>query len=217
LSTPDVPIPENLGARLQPLFNLDGIPGTLEELADLSRKRWVNRLHNPRVKAYFDAINSGTEVFGKVGYNTRHSVGLASGERVNVACALDAIIEGLFRPVEIESTCPHCGEQLKVKMLDQKIIYVEPPSMVLWLGASSGDGVSCETDACPYINLFSSREHVTDWKSKNPGELGMIMGLDQSLDLAKKGWYEVTASMEAKTGASEHRSISLFMEFGDLL
>ncbi len=60
----------------------------------------------------------------------------------------------------------------------------------MWLGASTGAACTCETEACPYINFFVSKKHVLDWKEKNSDELGMTLTLQQSLDLARKGWWE---------------------------
>jgi len=60
----------------------------------------------------------------------------------------------------------------------------------MWLGASRNSSCACETDACPYINFFASKEHASDWMKKNPDELGMLLTLQQSLDLARKGWWK---------------------------
>ncbi len=87
-------VPAKLGRRLQRLFCLEGMPRTLGELADLVRERWSENLRNPRVKAHFQAIYSGSEVFGNVSYKTPHRVMTAGGKEVYTACALDAIIEG---------------------------------------------------------------------------------------------------------------------------
>ena len=70
------------------------------------------------------------------------------------------------------------------------VIHAEPSSVVVWLGTSKGDSCACETDACPYINFFASQEHVTDWQDKSPDELGMTLTLQQSLNLARNGWWE---------------------------
>jgi hypothetical protein len=60
----------------------------------------------------------------------------------------------------------------------------------MWLGASAGAACNCEPEACPFINFFVSEKHVLDWKEKNSNELGMTLTLQQSLDLARKGWWE---------------------------
>ncbi len=75
-------------------------------------------------------------------------------------------------------------------MSDGNVKHAEPATTVLWLGSSQSDSCNCETDACPYINFFSSAEHAKEWKSKNPNELGMILGLGESVELARRGWWD---------------------------
>lgn len=187
---PQIQVPAELGARLQQLFDLEGTPRTLEEFAELVRGHWLKSLRNPRLNAHLRAIYSGSEIFGNVNYQTPHKVKLEDGRQVSVACALDAIIEGLFLPVEIESTCFHCNQHVRIRISKETVTHAEPSSVVVWLGTSKGETCSCETDACPYINFFASPEHVTDWKDKNPNELGMTLTLQESLNLAREGWWE---------------------------
>jgi hypothetical protein len=190
IPAPPIQIPAELGARLQQLFGLDGTPRTLEELSDLVRRHWLKSLGNPRLNAHLREAYYGREIFGNVNYETPHRVKLADGRQVHTACALDAIIEGFFLPLEIESTCFHCDQQVRIRISKGAVIHAEPSSAVVWLGTSKGDSCTCETDACPYINFFASQEHVTDWQDRNPNELGMTLTLQQSLNLARKGWWE---------------------------
>ncbi len=182
-------IPPKLGARIGQLFSLEGSPRTLDELGALSQDRWLERLGDPQLNDWFREVSSGKEIFGEVTYKTRQRVKLGDGKEVYTACALDAIIEGFFQPVEIESSCYHCNQQILVRMSKGNVSHAEPPTVVVWLGASRGGGCVCETDACPYINFFASKRHIDDWKSKNPNELGMTLTLQQSLNLARKGWW----------------------------
>jgi len=76
---------------------------------------------------------------------------------------------------------------------------VQPASTVMWLGASRGVSSACETDACPYINFFASKTHALDWMKRNPEELGMLLTLQQSLDLARKGWWKPVNQFLATT------------------
>lgn len=183
-------VPTDLGARLELLFCLDGTPRTLADLTELVRARWFKSLRDPRLIQHFRAIRTGTEIFGAVSYETSHKVKAESGKEAYTACALDAIIEGFFLPIEIESTCFHCGQPIRIRMSNGVVSYAEPWSVMVWLGTSKGGACTCETDACPYINFFSSLEHANDWKDKNPNELGMPLTLQQSLELARKGWWE---------------------------
>lgn len=185
-----VSIPTELGVRLQQLFDLDGSPATIEELAKLVQGRWQRSLKQPGLSKHLRAIYSGTEIFGRVNYETPQRVKLPDGRHAYAACALDAIIEGFFLPVEIESTCFHCKLPVKIQISEGGVTYAEPPSVIIWLGANRGETCSCETDACPYINFFASEKHATDWKGKNPTELGIALSLEESLSLARRGWWE---------------------------
>jgi hypothetical protein len=194
-----VRIPSDLGTRLQVLFCIDRRPENLGEFGDLLHEHNKKCPSEPGWKAYFREIYEGKKVFGHVDYETHHKVQLSSGRKVYVACALDALVEGFFQPIAIESTCFHCGEPIQVRMAQGIVSSVKPLSSVMWLGASrEGDG-ACETYLCPYINLFSSAEHVAEWRDKNPNELGMMLTLEQSLELARKGYWEAMRLLKAET------------------
>jgi len=186
-----VKIPKDLGTRLRVLDRLSRVPQTLGEYGDLLHEYTEKCLKEPRVKAHFQEIYEGERIFGHVDYETRHKVQLSSGRQVYVACALDALVEGFFQPIEIDSSCFHCGQQIQISLGKGATHSVKPSSTVLWLGASKEGVGSCETYLCPYINFFSSSEHVAEWRDKNRKELGMMLTLQQSLELARKGYWEV--------------------------
>jgi len=197
-SSYSVQIPADVGERLRVLFCIGRTPETLGELGELLQESMKKCLKEPQLKAHFQAISKGEEIFGNVDYETRHRVRLPSGRQVQVACALDALVEGFFLPIEIDSTCFHCGRPIRIRMSEGTINSKEPSSAVMWLGVSKeGDG-SCGTNLCPYINFFSSPEHIAEWKDKNPDELGIMLTLQQSLELARKGWWEPTRLFKAK-------------------
>jgi len=198
-SSYSIQIPSDLGTRLKVLFCIDRKPENLGEFGDLLQEHNKKCLNEPNLKAYFQEIYEGKKIFGDVDYETRHKVQLSSGRQVYVACALDALVEGFFQPIEIDSACFHCGQKIQIRMAKGAVDSVKPSSTVLWLGASrEGDG-SCETYLCPYINFFSSAEHVEEWRDKNPNELGMMLILHQSLELARKGYWEAMRLLKSET------------------
>lgn len=194
-----VQIPADLGERIQVLFRLGSKPKTLGELGDLLQEYIKKCLKEPRLKAHFWSIYKGDTIFGHVDYETRHRVLIPDGRQVYVACAFDALVEGFFLPVEIDSICFHCGQRIQIKIAEGTVNSVEPSSTVLWLGASKKGDSSCFTNLCPYINFFSSPEHVAEWKDKNPYELGMMLTLKQSLELARKGYWHPLSLLKTKT------------------
>lgn len=198
-SSYSVQIPADLGARLRVLFCISSTPKILGELEDLLQEYIKKCLKEPRLKAYFQAICKGKKIFGNVDYKTRHRVRLPSGRQVYIACALDALIEGFFLPIEIDSICFHCGQRIRIKMSEGTINSIKPSSTVVWLGTSREGVGSCDTNLCPYINFFSSSEHIAEWKDKNPNELGIMLTLQQSLELARKGYWEPIRLLKTET------------------
>jgi len=185
-----VSIPPKLAKRIGELFCLAGSPSTLNELGTFLRRHWSQRLSDPRLNEWFRDVSSGRAIFGEVNYQTHQKVRLKDGREAYTACALDTLIEGHFQPVGIESTCFHCNQPISVQMSRGTVTGVRPSTLVMWLGASNGTSCTCETDACPYINFFASKEHASEWRRKSLGELGMVMTLRQSLELARNGWWE---------------------------
>jgi Alkylmercury lyase len=210
-----VPIPSDLGTRIGEVFSLEGPPGTLSEFGALSSRRWPPRLRDSALDGWFRDVSSGKAIFGGVNRQTRQRARLRNGREAYTACALDALIEGLFQPTEIESACFHCNQSILIRMSGGTIRLVRPSTVVMWLGASKasdeGAACACETDACPYINFFASKVHASDWRRKNPEEPGMVLTLRQSLGLARKGWWEpVHQSLaSAKAGPAHPRAGSL--------
>ncbi len=194
-----VKISRDLGTRLRVLDRLSRVPQTLGEYGDLLQEYTKKCLKKPRLKAYFLEILEGKRIFGNVDYETRHKIQLSSARQVYIACALDTLVEGFFQPIEIESTCFHCGEPIHVRMSKGIVSSVRPSSIVIWLGASREGVGSCETYLCPHINFFSSAEHVEEWKDRNPNELGMMLTVKQSLELARKGYWEAIHLLKGET------------------
>jgi hypothetical protein len=183
-------VPGDLGSRLQALFRLSSKPRALDQLGELLKERNMKCLEEPRLKAHFQAILKGESIFGHVDYKTPHTTTLLDGRQFYVACALDALVEGFFLPIIIDSACYHCGKPIRIGMSQGNVKSAKPSSAVMWLGASRESVGSCCNNICPYINFFSSTKHAAEWKLKNPDEIGMTLTLQQSLELARKGYWE---------------------------
>jgi hypothetical protein len=207
----DVEVSPELAARVEQLLRLKGTPGTLAELADLVREKWMGD-HFLSPLSYLKAVASGRSVFGGVSYTTRHTVRLSGGESVHTGCAFDAIVEGFFRPIQIESSCPHCGEAIRLRMSHGEVSSVSPKSAVLWLAASTENGecqgrCESEIEMCPHTNLFASRKHLTSWTAKHPKELGMALTLQQTLLLVREGWWKPIRSAASSRASRDRYSV----------
>ena len=65
---------------------------------------------------------------------TRHRVTLAGGRRVHALCAMDALgTSQLFgTSAAIESSCPHCGQTVRLEVQDGEVQQRDPSTAVLW-------------------------------------------------------------------------------------
>jgi len=207
----DLEVPPELAVKLEGLLLLKGAPGTLAELAKLVREKWLtDHFLNP--PSELKAVASGSVVFGRVTYATRHTVRMPGEESVHTGCAFDAMVTGFFRPVRIESSCPHCGDTIRLRMFHGKISSLSPKSSILWLAASrkSGEcqgGCEGEIEMCPHTNLFASQKHLSSWMAKHPEELGMPLTLEQALWLMREGWWKPIRSAASQQGSPDRKSV----------
>ena len=177
---------ESYSARLGNVYKLEKGPRTLDELAQVWNQRLLRAAQTPKGKQRFDALARGEIAYGECQAKTRHTVRLRGGRSVHVACALDALIEGVFQDVEIESSCPHCQDTITLEMVNRQIVATRPESTVLWLGISpQGEGPTIEV-LCPFINLFASQDHVIEWRQDNPEQVGALLSLSQAHDFITK-------------------------------
>ena len=177
-----VQLEESYSKRLREVYKLQECPRTLDDLSKIWNQRLLASVQTERGKQSFDRMVRGELAYGETKTNTRHLVRLRTGRATNVYCALDALIESFFQDVDVESSCPHCKEEIKLKMLNRKIVTASPQSTALWLGVSpTGEGQTTEV-LCPFINFFSSQNHAEQWRSDNPDQLGVLLTLSQAQD-----------------------------------
>ncbi len=171
---------EPYAIRLREVYRLKETPRTLDQLAGLWRNMFLGIAGTPKGEQRLNSLIKGKLVYGACLVETRHLVKLSTGANVHVACALDALIEGFFQNVEIESSCPHCQQPITVKMTDREVAKADPASTVLWMGVSPrGEGPTIET-ICPYINFFGSKDHAAQWREKNTDQVGVLLDLQEA-------------------------------------
>ncbi len=180
-----VSLEESYSSRLREVYKLQKGPRTLEELALLWNRSLLGAIRTERGKQFLEGLTREEVVYGQTKAESRHLVRLGN-RGVHVNCAMDALIEGVFRDVDIESSCPHCKDSVALKMVGRQVVSVNPESTVLWLGISpKGEGPMTEV-LCPFINFFSSQELTKEWREKNPEQVGVLMSLSQALDFIVK-------------------------------
>ncbi len=166
--------------RLREVYRLKETPKTLDQLAGLWRNMFLGMVGTARGEQRLNSLIKGELVYGACLVETRHLVKLSNGASVHVACALDALIEGFFQNVEIESSCPHCQQPISLKMSDRQVVAANPTNTVLWMGVSPrGEGPTIET-LCPYINFFGSKDHAAHWREKNTDQVGVLLDLQEA-------------------------------------
>ncbi len=117
---------------------------------------------------------------------TVHKVALRGRDRKAYAlCAIDALgIPLMFgEDVDIESACMHCGEVINIKMRDGSIVERHPDGALVWIGLKYSSHAA--TSLCTSLVFFHSKEHLDEWRSKNPGEDGKALSLAEGMHVGK--------------------------------
>ncbi len=207
-SIESVKLESSFSTRLREFYKLEKAPETLDEFAELWRMLFLQATRTPKGRQSLDAMVRGERIYGQCGTTTRHLVRLPGRAGVHVACALDALIEGFFQDVEIDSSCPHCQEAIVVKIVDHQTASAIPQSAVLWLGVSPrGEGPTIET-VCPFINFFSSQNHLREWREKKPDQVGVLMSLSQAHDFIARA-LPLASAVQAESSSSQGATLSL--------
>ena len=181
-----VKLEESYTNRLREVYRLEKGPRTLEELAQPWNRSFQSAFQTEKGKQFLDRLVRGELVYGETRTETRHVVRLGGERTVHVNCAIDALIEGFFLDVEIQSSCPHCEDNIALKMVGRQVVSARPRSTVLWLGISPhGEGPTTEV-LCPFINFFASQDHEEKWREENPLQPGVLMDLSQAQTLLPK-------------------------------
>jgi len=104
---------------------------------------------------------------------------------VHTWCALDAIgiPIALGLDAEIHTTCPHCGDRLRVTVSDESI--VDKPYRLL---CPTGQCENVRAEFCSAANLFCSSDHLRAWTANNPTVEGDELDLGATAELGRAMW-----------------------------
>jgi len=118
---------------------------------------------------------------------TRHKVAFPDGREIYSLCATDAlgIHFMLGENIVVRSRCPECEGEMKIEVKGGKIASCDPKDVVEFV--SSGDHCGCTAKTfCPFMNFFCSKEHLEQWREKNPASArGEMYQLHQVLEHGK--------------------------------
>jgi len=121
------------------------------------------------------------------GYKTAHLIKFRTNEYkdINSMCAVDALgISFMLNcNISINSKCLHCNDEVKIKIEDNEIIYLNHENVVVWFDME----YSCcaATSLCKNINFFSSPHHFKEWQQDKPTRKGSLLQIQEAFYLGK--------------------------------
>jgi hypothetical protein len=157
--------------RTQEVFGLKAAPLTLDDLKSALGERVASG--GVEVEALFAAGD------------TLHEVDLG-GEVRHTNCALDALMLPFLtgHEVNFRSRCPHCGDTVTVQAA-RSGFHPSHPEAVLSLGVSREGAGPVQENACPFINLFPSKEHYEAWAADRKDVLAVMLSLSEAFSLLR--------------------------------
>ena len=167
-----------LSERFQKTLGLSSSPATIEELIALGRKRYES---GSELGNYYRSVASGDRVIGETDADRGQSIALPDGREVKVMCSYDSLMTAVLRGRgSVEAACPHCGEKMRVTVVDGSVTDTSSESIVFWLG----DG-PVGIPICDHFNLFPDLEHLGAWLSGNVQELGVPLALSDAVEFMR--------------------------------
>ncbi len=150
-----------------------------------SVRKFIERLHKADILTM-----EGGEIISAYPFSakeTRHKVVFPDGHEIYALCATDAlgIHFMLGENIVVLSRCPECEGEMKIEVKDGKIASSVPDGLVEFV--SSGDHCGCTAKTfCPFMNFFCSKDHLEQWREKNPASAkGERYQLQQVLEHGK--------------------------------
>lgn len=116
------------------------------------------------------------------GRPTAHQVRFQNGHQAHAMCAIDALgIAAMFdQPIEIVSTDPLAGDDVRAHLSAQGEGTWEPASSVVVAGISERSDDSFR-GCCPVLNFFASNENGERWLEQHPGVRGQVVSMPEAI------------------------------------
>ena len=117
---------------------------------------------------------------------TEHRIKLGDAT-LNAMCAVDAFGTGAMfaRDCEIESSCRHCGEPVRVTTADhgERLKSFEPDTAMVWNGIYY-EGQAA-TSLCTVIAFFCSPAHSEQWLEGRENSNGYALTVAEAMEVGK--------------------------------
>lgn len=80
---------------------------------------------------------------------------------------------------EVGSSCPHCGEEMRILIQGGKLESFSPRGIVFLWG--TGPEGSLGNPMCNHLHLFPSERHMAAWIESHKGEMGFSFRLEEAV------------------------------------
>jgi hypothetical protein len=115
---------------------------------------------------------------------TPNKVIFNDGRDAYALCATDAlgIHFMLDEDITVISKCPICGIEMRIAVKNSQIDFSYPEGIIEFVSNVERFGCTAKT-ICPFINFFCSKEHLEEWRQRNPKyRIGEIYSLNDVLE-----------------------------------
>ena len=171
-----------LALRLQRIYGLRRRPRDPHEFFRLLK---VLSEKSPGTKDFLALVRSGKAVIGTSELPTKDWFIGEDGKKVFTYCSYDTLMTAILRGQGvIGSSCPHCGETMRIRMKRGKLESFSPMEM-MFLWATGPEG-SPGNPMCDHLHFFPNRDHMTAWLRSREGEIGFSFRIPDALNYLRK-------------------------------
>lgn len=166
------------GTRLGRVYSLNRAPKDVLDFFELLKEQ---RLTQPETVKFFEFVRSGKGVIGETVDLTKDWIIVGGERKVHTRCSLDSLLTGLLQlDSTVGSSCPHCGEAIRVRIEGGELKGFEPKTAVFLCGAGP-DGAPGDP-MCDHLHLFPDSEHMNAWVRSKEGEMGFSLELPEAIE-----------------------------------
>jgi hypothetical protein len=181
MTSPSLFEPE-LTDRLRKIYDLGRKPRDPRDFFILLRASSMSR---SREKKFVDIVKSGKAVIGQSNHPTKDWIILKSEKKVFTWCSYDTLMTAILQKEgEIGSSCPHCGEEMRILIHGGKLESFSPRGIVFLWG--TGPEGSPGDPMCDHLHLFPGEKHMTAWLESHEGEMGFSFRLEETVNYLRR-------------------------------
>lgn len=134
-------------------------------------------------------------------FPTHHIIHVEGHPKTYIGCALEIVNVAECYPgktVAVNSSCPHCGDSVTLKLKDDQLLGFAPQETVIHIGVSPIQWWDDWVVACASTNFFPSITHVREWEKAHPDLRGAVITIP-----AAKGKFKVSNRLDYDKEASD--------------